>query len=376
MPLKDILVMEFVGLAPGPFCGKILADFGAFVLRVDKVSENNFDVLNNGKSTLRINIKKPTGRELARKIVQTHDVLIDPFRPGVMENIGLGPDILCKENPRLIYARLTGFGQYGSLAKRAGHDINYLAISGVLSMLQSQNNKPTPPINILADFAGGGLICALGICLAILERHRSGCGQIIDSSMCEGAAYISSWLFLSRSLPIWGKNSGRNLLDGGAFFYDTYPTKDGKYMSVAALEPQFFENFKHNLGLPNLSQFTKNEYENKKARKAVTDAFLKKTQTEWSDIFENVDACVFPVIEWQKVGNHSHNKQRQSFQKLNNALAPVPSPLLSRTPGSLKRIYKHNNAAQILKNIGLSPRDIKNFIESGDLLLSTSSAKM
>ncbi|XP_053961389.1 alpha-methylacyl-CoA racemase isoform X1 [Anastrepha ludens] len=376
MPLKDVRVVEFVGLAPGPFCGKILADFGASVLRVDKVWETNFDVLQCGKSTLRINIKEAEGRELARRLVLTHDVLIDPFRPGVMENIGLGPDDLCKENPRLIYARLTGFGQYGPLAKRAGHDINYLAISGVLSMLRSQNNKPTPPINILADFAGGGLSCALGICLALLERHRSGCGQIIDASMCEGVAYLSSWLFLSRSLPIWGNSAGQNMLDGGAFFYDSYETKDGKYMSVGALEPQFFNTFKQKLGLPELTQYYENQSQKESARDAVKKAFLEKTQAHWCKIFENVDACVFPVVEWEEVATYNHNKLRSNFQELNNELAPVPSPILSRTPGSLKSKYKNSSAAQFFKNIGLSNDASNEMVENGEILFTHCNAKL
>ncbi|XP_017466938.1 PREDICTED: alpha-methylacyl-CoA racemase isoform X2 [Rhagoletis zephyria] len=327
--------------------------------------ENDFDVLQNGKCTININLKTSDGRQLARKIIQTQDVLIDPFRPGVMEKNGIGPDVLCKENPRLIYARLTGFGQYGSLAKRAGHDINYLAISGVLSMLRSQNSKPIPPVNILADFAGGGLICALGICLALLERHRSGCGQIIDASMCEGVAYISSWLFLSRSLPIWGNQTGQNILDGGSFFYDTYETKDGRFISVGALEPHFFDIFKQNLGLPELIQFPASEYQKNSAREAVKNAFKKKTRNEWSKVFENTDACVFPVVEWEEVAQYGHNKQRSSFQKFDNELVPVPSPLLSRTPGTLKS-----------KRGNLTAVSVKGQVDNREISLSRFKAKI
>uniref|UniRef100_A0A0K8V016 Alpha-methylacyl-CoA racemase n=1 Tax=Bactrocera latifrons TaxID=174628 RepID=A0A0K8V016_BACLA len=360
MPLKDVMVLEFVGLAPGPFCGKILADFGASVLRIDKVWENNLDVMTHGKTTLNINLKTSEGRKLARKLVQVHDVLIDPFRPGVLESVGLGPHVLCKKNPRLIYARLTGFGQYGPLAKRAGHDINYLAISGVLSMLRSHNNRPTPPLNILADFAGGGLLCAMGICLALLERHRSGCGQVIDASMCEGVAYLSSWLFLSRSLPIWKSQAGQSMLDGGAYFYDLYETKDGKYMTVGALEPKFFQFFKSNLQLPELCQFPENRYEKNITIDLVKQAFLKKTQAEWSDIFENNDACVYPVVEWEDVAQHGHNKFRTSFERLNNMWVPVPSPILSRTPGSIKSMTTHLTNENVLQNMDLRKENIKN----------------
>lgn len=321
---------------------------------------------------MNINLKTSEGRELTRKLVQVHDVLIDPFRPGVLESVGLGPDVVCKENPRLIYARLTGFGQYGPLAKRAGHDINYLGISGVLSMLRSHNKRPTPPLNILADFAGGGLLCAMGICLALLERHRSGCGQIIDASMCEGVAYLSSWLFLSRSLPIWENHSGQSMLDGGAYFYDLYETKDGKYMTVGALEPKFFKIFKNNLELPELCQFPGNQYEKVIAIDLVKRAFLKKTQVEWSDIFENSDACVYPVVEWEDASQHSHNKFRTSFQRLNNIWVPVPSPILSRTPGSLKSMSTRSTIEHFLKNVELRKENVKNC----DVLFPTKKSKM
>ncbi|CAD6997009.1 alpha-methylacyl-CoA racemase [Ceratitis capitata] len=358
MPLKDLMVIEFVGLAPGPLCGKILADFGASVLRVDKVWENSLDVLQDGKSTVVINLKDCEGREMARKLVLAHDVLIDPFRPGVMESIGLGPNTLCKQNPRLIYARLTGFGQKGPLCNRAGHDINYVAISGVLSMLRSRNNRPTPPLNILADFAGGGLLCVLGICLALLERHRSGLGQVIDSSMCEGIAYLSSWLFISRTLPIWSNPPGQNMLDGGAYYYDLYKTKDGKYMSVGALEPKFFDIFKEKIGLPELTQFPNNEYDKLVFKDKVGKTFLEKTQKEWSLIFDNCDACVFPVLEWEEVAEYGHNKFRRNFHMSKNIPVPVPSPILSRTPGSIRKAGNYSKIEHILKNMELSTENL------------------
>ncbi|XP_037823426.1 alpha-methylacyl-CoA racemase [Lucilia sericata] len=384
MPLKGIKVLEFAGLAPAPFCGKILADFGAKVTVIDRVLDNQFNCLNRGKHVLAIDLKKPQGQTLARELCKKQDVLIEPFRPGVMEKMNLGPELLCKDNPRLIYARLTGFGQNGRLALRAGHDINYAAISGVLSMLGRRGEKPLPPVNILADFAGGGLMCAFGICLALLERHRSGRGQIVDSAMVDGAAYVASWLYMSRNIPpIWeGGERGNNWLDGGAFYYDTYETKDGKYMSVGALEPQFFELFKQHLGLPELSQFATQDSEKEAAKAAITAAFLQKTQSEWAAIFEDIDACVYPILDWHDVMQHDHNNERNSFVKLeDNTIAPQPAPRLSRTPGKLsmrssKSPEAIEEAANVLGDLKLSPAALEKLLRDKVLILPNATAKL
>ncbi|XP_013114226.2 alpha-methylacyl-CoA racemase [Stomoxys calcitrans] len=377
MPLKGIKVLEFAGLAPAPFCGKILADFGAKVTVIDRVPDNSLNCLNGGKRVLAINLKRPEGQNLVRKLAGTHDVILEPFRPGIMEKMNLGPDVLCKDNPRLIYARLTGFGQEGRLAPRAGHDINYAAISGVLSMLGRKNEKPLPPINLLADFAGGGLMCAFGICLALLERHRSGRGQIVDSAMVDGAAYVASWLFMGRKMAtLWQGERGTNLLDGGYYFYDTYETKDGKYMSVGALEPQFFEEFKNKLGLPQLSQFVSEDSEKEAAKALVTKTFLQKTQDEWTAIFEDIDACVYPVLDWSEVMQHDHNKCRKAFAPFDedNSLAPQPAPRLSRTPGVLSKDSSNSpeafeEAIKMVRELNLSNDELKSLVNEKILIL-------
>ncbi|XP_061401112.1 alpha-methylacyl-CoA racemase [Musca vetustissima] len=376
MPLKGIKVLEFAGLAPAPFCGKILADFGAKVTVIDRVPDNLFNCMSRGKRVLAINLKAPEGQKLARKLAGTQDVLIEPFRPGVMEKLNLGPEILCKENPKLIYARLTGFGQTGRLAARAGHDINYAAISGVLSMLGHKNQNPQPPMNILADFAGGGLMCALGICMALLERYRSGRGQVVDSAMVDGAAYVASWLFMARSIPsIFQGERGTNALDGGFYFYDVYKTKDGKYMSVGALEQQFFNEFVNKLGLPELSQGMITEEEQKTAKAMVTKKFLEKTQAEWSAIFEDIDACVYPIVDWENVMEHDHNKTRQAFEKLDDGcLAPTPAPRLSRTPGKLSTrpctsAEAVEESLDILKDLKLSNKELQKLVSDKVLIL-------
>ncbi|XP_017051717.2 alpha-methylacyl-CoA racemase [Drosophila ficusphila] len=366
MPLKGIKVLEFVGLAPGPLCGKILTDFGATVTRIDKILDNPLDVLQQGKSTISVDLKNPKGQQLVLRLANKCDVLIEPFRPGVMEKLNLGPNELRKQNPRLIYARLTGFGQHGRLAPRAGHDINYVAISGVLSMLGRRQEKVTAPINLLADFAGGSVMCALGICLALLERHNSGRGQVVDASMVEGAAYVASWLFMSRNLNIWGQERGDNILDGGSYFYDTYETKDGLYISVGALEPQFFELLKQRLELPeDLCQF--GEEHQDRGKRLLTEVFLSKTQSEWSKIFEDVDACVYPVLDYREVHKHDHNKERESFELLEGVTAPRPAPLLSRTPGKLPK--KSDKQHNLIEELELKPQELKDLLDSGVLTL-------
>lgn len=290
-----------------------------------------------------------------------------------MEKLGLGPTVLMKENPKLIYARLTGFGQNGVLAPRAGHDINYLAISGILSFLGRQNENPTAPINTLADFAGGGLICALGICLALLERHNSGKGQIVDSAMVEGAAYVGSWLFRSQKLPIWGNDRGKNILDTGTHFYDTYKTMDGKYMSVGSIEPQFYKLLLQGLGITNDNSQFDNYDENKKLFKEI---FMEKTQNEWSEIFDKIDACVMPVLDFEDAPNHPHNKERNVFvdqSKTGDVIVPNPAPKLSRTPGVsgvLKKVVAEDICVvEVLKEIGLDLNEIRELHKEGVLLL-------
>ncbi|XP_075152808.1 alpha-methylacyl-CoA racemase [Haematobia irritans] len=385
MPLKGIKVLEFAGLAPAPFCGKILADFGAKVTVIDRAPENPLNIFNRGKRVLAVNLKKSKGQELVRKLAKIHDVVLEPFRPGIMEKMNLGPEVLCKDNPRLIYARLTGFGQQGRLAPRAGHDINYIAISGVLSMLGRKNEKPLPPINLLADFAGGGLTCALGICLALLERHHSGRGQVIDSAMVDGATYVASWLFMGRNVAtLWQGERGTNVLDGGYYFYDTYETKDGKYMSVGAIEPQFFDEFKKTLGLPQLPQFPSDDAEKEAGKTLITNSFLQKTQAEWSTIFEDRDACIYPILEWADVMKHDHNKSRKAFELLDDdngsVLAPQPAPRLSRTPGLLSKGPSNSPEAfeevvDMIREVNVDSNEFKQLIDE-QIVILPSQAKL
>jgi len=328
MALKGVKVLELAGLAPAPVCGMILADYGAQVTRVDRPGNlPNFDVTSRGKRSVALNLKNENGVQILRNLVSSHDVLIEPYRPGVMEKLGLGPDIMTEENPKLIYARLTGFGQTGPYKNMAGHDINYLSLSGVLSYLGRKGENPVPPVNLLADFAGGSFVCAMGIMAALLERSSSGKGQVIDSCMVEGAAYVGSWLFASSDMHVWGEPRGENFLDSGRHFYEVYETKDGKYMGVGALEPQFYSEFLAKLGLSydKLPQFDDPD----ELKLKLKNIFLTKSQSEWTDIFGETDACVTPVLDKESVLDHPHNKARGSF--LPGGM-PRPAPLLSRTP--------------------------------------------
>ncbi|XP_317033.3 alpha-methylacyl-CoA racemase [Anopheles gambiae] len=375
MALKGLKVIEFVGLAPGPFCGMLLADFGATVTRIDMNPRNSLDVLQGGKRSLALNLKQPKAINVVRSLCSSSDVLIEPFRPGVMEKFGLGPTVLLSDNPRLVYARLTGFGQTGTHAARAGHDLNYVALSGVLSMLGRKENKPTAPINLLADFAGGGLMCAFGILAALVERHHSGKGQIVDHAMVEGAAYVGSWLYRSQSLPVWGKARGENILDGGAHFYDTYETKDGKFVSVGAIENKFYRLLLEGLGLdPDLPQFEEEE----QRRQLFETTFRTKTRDEWMKIFNGKDACVFPVLTPDEVETYKHNRERNVFvdnrQSESDVLVPTPAPKLSRTPARSGATAVERGelemAEEILGEIGIDREELVKLYEDDILLLS------
>ncbi|XP_026855189.2 alpha-methylacyl-CoA racemase isoform X2 [Electrophorus electricus] len=382
MALAGVRVIELAGLAPAPFCGMILADFGAKVIRVDRTKVAvSVDTQARGKQSVSLNLKSPEGVAVLKTLCIQSDVVLEPFRKGVMEKLGLGPEELLRENPRLIYARLTGYGQSGSYARAAGHDINYLAMSGLLSMLGRSSEKLYAPLNLLADFAGGGLTCALGIVLALLERSRSGQGQIIDASMVEGAAYLGSFVWKSRSTGLWNRPRGQNLLDSGAPFYDTYRTADGKYMAVGAIEPQFYDQLIHGLGLkaadlPN--QMSISDWP--ELKRTFTQVFAKKTQAEWSDIFDGTDACVTPVLPLDEAGLHPHNLQRRSF--LSNAqgeVSPKPAPVLSRTPAqpSMSRdpfIGEHTHS--VLEEYGFEPAKIEQLVSAGVVECNKAKARL
>lgn len=292
-----------------------------------------------------------------------------------MEKLGLGPKTLLEENKQLIYARLTGYGQDSYYKNMAGHDINYVAMSGILSLLRQGDNAPTPPLNLLADFAGGSLLCAFGIILSLFERTRSGKGQVVDCSMTAGAAYLATWLFKSQNLTIWSGEPGTNALDGGLACYGTYKTKDGKYMAVAALEPQFYSKFLEGLNLPEDDYF---QTDTEKNKKKFSEIFLTKTQDEWCAIFDKLDACVTPVLDFHTVDKSKYNANNYFFcRDANNTIIPNPAPRLSRTPAvsvaqqSLPKLGQHTS--EILEELGYSKKQIASLINEGCVYANTTS---
>ena len=367
--LQGIRVIEMAGLAPAPYCGMILADFGADVVRVDRVGAGSMDLLARGKRSVAVDLKSAAGVDTVLRLIEKADVLLEPFRPGVMERLGLGPQIACGRNPRLVYARLTGLGQDGPYANMAGHDINYIAISGALSLLGRKDEKPLAPVNLLGDFAGGGMLCALGILLALLERAGSGKGQIVDAAMVDGAAYLSTFVYKFRNAGMWREERGTNMLDSGAPFYDTYRTKDGRYMSVGAIEPQFYAALLKGLGLDAAAmphQMDQSKWKETAAR--FTELFVAKTRDEWCAIFDGTDACVAPVLALGEAAEHPHNQARQLLiADHKDKLEPAPAPRLSRTAGDgsrpLPRVGEHSHA--VLGEYGFSAAEIARLVEAG-----------
>ncbi|XP_011266053.1 alpha-methylacyl-CoA racemase isoform X2 [Camponotus floridanus] len=346
----------------------ILADFGASVIRVDKIGTQILDHLGHGKRSIALNLKSEKGINIFKKLSNQSDVIIDTYRRGVMEKLKIGPNELMATNKKLIYARLTGYGQDGSYANMAGHDINYLGLSGLLSLFGRYNEKPTPPVNLAADFGGGGLMCAFGIMLALYERTKTNVGQVIDASMVDGSAYLGSWLFRSQKmLGLWGNPRGKNILDTGSHFYDTYETKDKLYMCVGALEPQFYEIFVEKLGF---SSEEMPQYENfEENRRKIAEIFKKKTQAEWCAIFDGTDACVTPMLNLKDAASHSHNEQRQTFTTIGDDVIPNPAPRLSHTPGistgTCRNPQPGENTVEILTELKFQSKEIDNLLSNG-----------
>lgn len=363
-PLKGFRIIELAGLAPVPYAGMVLADFGAELIRVDRpgvpgmLPDATADALARGKQSVAINLKDPRGIELLLKLAESADALIEPFRPGVMEKLGLGPDVLADRNPRLVYARLTGYGQQGPYASMAGHDINYVAMSGVLHLLGRENGKPEPPINLLGDFAGGGMLCAMGVVMALLERERSGKGQVIDSAMVDGAASLASFIFGFQAHGYWKAERGTNLLDGAAHFYGTYETSDKRWLSVGAIEPQFYAALIEGMGLSAAdlpAQMDQSSWPSMKEK--FSSVFGGRSRDEWCAIFDGTDACVAPILAIDEVASHPHSVERESFVAgVSGSPLPAPSPRLLRTPGragsEAPAIGQHT--ADILSGLGLS----------------------
>ena len=373
-PLEGIKVIEMAGLAPSPYCGMLLSDFGADVVIVDRLSKGapeipnimNKNPFDRGKRSIRVNLKTNQGVGIVRKMIGSSDVLLEPYRPGVMEALKLGPGDALKLNPRLIYARLTGWGQSGPYSSMAGHDINYIALSGALSLFRRKGENPLPPCNILGDFAGGGMLCAMGILLALIERNNSGKGQIVDAAMVDGAANLSTLFYGLLANNLMSLDIGSNMLDSGAPYYQTYETADGKYMAVGAIEGRFYAELLEGLGLDPSSLPQQNDMKHwPEMMLRFAEVFKTRKRDEWAAIFKGKDACVAPVLELNEVGTHPHNQERELLISIDGATQPAPVPRLSRTPGTAVKAGspRGSNTRKVLMELRYSKEEIDNFFE-------------
>lgn len=340
-PLNGVKVIEFAGIGPGPFCCMMLSDMGADVVRIDRAggrTMGKFDVTARGRRSVALDLKAPADVELALKLIGKADVLIEGFRPGVMERLGLGPDDALKANPRLVYGRMTGWGQDGPLASAAGHDIAYIAISGALYAMGRTGQVPSPPLNLVGDFGGGALYLAMGVCAALYEAQHSGKGQVIDAAITDGAASLMSMMYGMHSAGFWTDTRDANMLDGGAHFYDVYECADGEFLAVGAIEPQFYALLLKGLGLEGDAAFAAHMDRSSWAAlsEKVAAAIKQKTREEWREIFEGADACVAPVLSMTEAPRHPHNIARGTFEKADGVMQPAPAPRFSRTPGAIQ----------------------------------------
>jgi len=349
-PLSGVKILEVAALGPAPFASMMLADMGAEVLRIDRTEGAELlqfaraervedgegsdtpplDFLSRGRRSVGLDLKSPDGVELLLKLVEAADVIIEGFRPGVMERLGAGPEVCLARNPRLIFGRMTGWGQEGPLARAAGHDINYIALAGALEPIGRRGEKPMPPLNLLGDFGGGG---AYGIACALIERASSGKGQVIDAAMVDGAAVLMTFFHAAQQSGWWKPERGTNLLDGGAHFYDTYETSDGKYISIGAIEAKFYAELIAKLGLAPEDlgdQMDRSRWGEQAER--FTELIKTRTREEWCEILEGTDACFAPVLSIEEASEHPHLRERGTFVEVAGALQPAPAPRFSRTP--------------------------------------------
>ena len=374
-PLSGIKIVELAGIGPGPYAGMLLADLGADVVRIDRAANVSGgdpatppgDTLARGRRSVGVDLKHPDGVATVLDLVAGADVLIEGFRPGVMERLGLGPDVCLARNPKLIFGRMTGWGQDGPYAPTAGHDINYIALAGALEPLGRAGEQPTPPINLVGDFGGGGMMLAFGICAALVEVGRSGEGQVIDAAMIDGAASLMSMIWSFKAMGIWEGERGTNMLDTGSHFYDTYETADGTYVSIGSIEPQFYAELLRLTGLDGEElphQMDKTQWPALKER--LAGVFRTKTRDQWDEIMEGTDVCYAPVLSMDDAPNHPHIAHRGTFTEVAGITQPAPVPRFSRTPGSIERPPPHagQHTDEILGAWGLSAERIAELRES------------
>ncbi|MCB1917235.1 MAG: CoA transferase [Rhodocyclaceae bacterium] len=343
-PLAGLRVLEFAGLGPGPFCAMMLADLGAEVVCVDRpgkgaaaaLFEPRKNILNRGRRSVALDLKAAADRDTALALAARADVLIEGFRPGVMERLGLGPDVCLERNPRLVYGRMTGWGQHGPQCDSAGHDINYLAISGALHAIGRRDSGPVPPLNLVADFGGGGMLLAVGLLAALLEARNSGRGQVVDAAMTDGSALLMAMTYSLKAMGRWSGQRQSNILDGGAPFYDTYCCADDKWLALGPIEPQFHHRLLATCGIDEAdygNQWDESAWPRQRA--LLAEAFSRHPREVWCRRFEGSDACVTPVLDLDEAPEDPHNRARDTFVSHHGLLQPAPAPRFSRTPAAL-----------------------------------------
>jgi alpha-methylacyl-CoA racemase len=375
-PLTGIRVVEIAGIGPGPFAAMLLSDLGADVLRVDRAQAvrppvpdtPHWDLLNRGRRSVGVDLKSADGVEAVLRLVEQADALIEGFRPGVAERLGIGPDACLARNPKLVYGRMTGWGQDGPYAHAAGHDINYIALAGALHPIGRAGTAPTAPLNLVGDFGGGSMFLVLGVLAALLEATRSGRGQVVDAAMVDGAASLTTMFHAMRAIGLWSEERGTNLLDTGAHFYDTYECADGLHVSVGSIEPQFYAELRRLAGLDDQAfdaQMDRTKWPELKER--VAEVFRTRTRDEWCALMEGTDVCFAPVLSLSEAPNHPHNVSRGTFVDVAGVTQPAPAPRFSRTPGAVARPPANpgQHTDEALGDWGFSADDIAKLRDAG-----------
>jgi alpha-methylacyl-CoA racemase len=375
-PLAGYKVVEMVGLGPAPFCAMMLADMGAEVIRIDRLAkaagvlgdEPRFDVTARGRRSLGIDLKQTGAAETVLQLIDKADILIEGFRPGVMERLGLGPEVCQARNSKLVYGRMTGWGQHGPLANAAGHDINYIALTGALHAIGRPGEPPVVPLNYIGDFGGGAMMLAFGVVCAVLEASRSGRGQVVDAAMTDGAALLSAMMYGMKAAGNWSNERGENLLDGGAHFYGTYACADGKYVAIGAIEPQFYAQLIALCGIGDPAfQAQRDVHSWPILKYRLADVFKTKTRADWCALMEGTDVCFAPVLDWDEAPQHAHNRARETFIEVDGVVQPAPAPRFSHSKPGVPTPPAATGAhsAAILADWGIPPAAIAELKERG-----------
>lgn len=373
-PLAGLRILEFQGIGPGPLCATFLGDMGADVIHIDRAhapADTDYGALGRNRRSVGLDLKQAGGIDAARRLIAGADALIDPFRPGVMERLGLGPDQCLALNPRLVFGRMTGWGQDGPLAHTAGHDINYIALTGALDAIGEKGRKPIPPLNLVGDFGGGALYLAFGIACGLIEAQRSGQGQVVDAAMVDGASLLMGLLYSLRQAGQWPGGRGENMLDGGAHFYGCYQCADDKWISIGSIEPQFYALLRDKLGLDDPAfdaQHDRAQWDNLKDK--LDGVFRLRTRAAWCELLEGTDVCFAPVLSMDEAPQHAHNLARGTFVEVDGEMQPAPGPRFSRTPGTIRsgRPTACAHTIEVLREFDFSEDEIATLQRQGSIV--------